>query len=210
MRPILGAALIVTSISILIATCTFPSFASQVVSLNIADLTKAEVVFTGTCAGANTHLMSHPRSKKGLLVTTYTFMVAPEGVIKGIVPKVFAFTQWGAGRGEARRLGAPYVVGLPHYDIGKEYTLFLTSESELGLRAPLGLGTGKFDVVVSADGKRKVVNELGNKGLFVNLPATPGVVKAMKAHGISPARPPEGAVDYDSFVGIIKSLGQGV
>jgi hypothetical protein len=182
-------------------------WASQVVSLNISDLMQAGVAFTGTCTKAEAFVMKRPGVEGGLLVTTYEFAVSE--VLKGDVPSTFSFTQWGASRADAAKLNKAFIYGPPLYELGKEYTLFLASQSKLGLRAPVGLGQGKFTVVKGADGKKQVVNETGNKALFTNLPATKAMTKALSAGGIRVGvEAPKGPIDYDSFKEVVKRLGE--
>lgn len=194
-----------------IAIASFPgqTWATQVVPVNLPGLLKAELAFTGTCTGAETYIMYHPKVPRGLLVTTYTFSVSADGVIKGDVSGTISFTQWGASRSESRKLGAPFVMGMPLYEVGKEYTVFLTSKSKLGLRSTIGLGYGMFNVTTDPGGKRVMVNSYGNRGLFRGLVTRPSVNKALKAAGARPGRPVVGPVGYDDFVSIVRDLQAG-
>ena len=143
------------------------------------------------------------------MVTTYTFSVSADGVIKGDFSGTISFTQWGAPRTESRKFNAPFVMGMPHYEVGKEYTVFLTSESTLGLRSTIGLGYGMFNVTTDPGGKRVMVNSYGNRGLFKGLVTRPSVNKALKAAGASPERPVVGPVGYDDFISIVRDLQAG-
>ena len=185
-------------------------WANQAVSLNITELMQGDVAFTGVCIKADSRIMKRAGIKGGLLVTTYSFNVSNVSeVLKGDVPSTFSFTQWGASRAEALRLGKPFIYGPPLYEVGKEYTLILTSESRLGLRAPVGLSQGKFAVIRGPEGKVQVVNEIGNKGLFRNLPATKAMTKALSAGGIQRgAEVAAGPMDYNSFNEVVKTLGE--
>ena len=179
--------------------------ANQAISLNISELMQAEVVFTGVIESAEAKVIKIPNKRGEILVTTYTVNVSD--VLKGDVPKTFTFTQWGATRAEAARLGKPFIYGPPLYDVGKEYTLFLASESSLGLTAPIGLTQGKFLVVRDAKGKAMVVRQYGNKSLFRNLPQTKAMTKALSAGGIkADVAPSAGPMDYDNFKAVVESL----
>ncbi|MFH1830649.1 MAG: hypothetical protein ABH871_07730 [Pseudomonadota bacterium] len=183
------------------------TWANQAISLNISQLMQADVAFTGTCTKAQSRVMKSSSVAGGLLVTTYTFEVSE--ILKGDVPAEFSFTQWGASRNEAFKLGKPFVYGPPLYEIGKEYTLLLTSPSRLGLRAPVGLGQGKFTVIKGPEGKVQVVNQTGNKGLFTNLPATKAMTKALSAGGIKRGvTVPTGPMDYSNFKEVVKNLNE--
>jgi hypothetical protein len=171
------------------------------------DLMKADVAFTGVCTKAEASVMERQGKPGGILVTRYTFEVSD--VMKGDVSKTFSFVQWGATREEATRLGKAFVYGPPLYNVGGEYTLFLTSESRLGLRAPVGLGQGKFSVIRGPQGKAMVVNEFNNRSLFRNLPQTKAMTKALGAGGIKAGvTAPTGPMDYDSFKAVVEGLGE--
>lgn len=191
----------------LVMGLVFSSHANQSVGLNMEDLMKAKVAFTGVCTKAEAGVMERPGKSGGILVTRYTFEVSD--VMKGDVPKTFSFVQWGATRDEAARLGKAFVYGPPLYNVGSEYTLFLTSESRLGLRAPVGLGQGKFLVIRGPEGKAMVVNEFNNRALFRNLPQTKAMTKALTAGGIEAGvTAPPGPMDYDSFKAVVEGLGE--
>jgi hypothetical protein len=182
------------------------ALATQVAPVNVSGLLKAELAFRGTCTGAETYIMYHTKVPRGLLVTTYTFSVPGDGVIEGDVPETMSFTQWGAPRVESMKFNAPFVIGMPTYEVGKEYTVFLTSVSELGLRSTIGLGYGMFKVTMDPGGNRMVVNNYNNRGLFRGLTAMPSVTKALNAAGVPSKRPVTGAIGYDDFRTIIDKL----
>jgi len=187
----------------LAATLALKAQANQAIATNIDDLMKADVAFTGVCTKAEAGTVERP--KGSILVTRYTFAVSD--ALKGDVAGTFSFTQWGATREDAARLGKPFVYGPPLYDVGKEYTLFLTSESRLGLRSPVGLAQGKFEVIRGPEGKAMVVNEFNNKSLFRNLPQTKAMTKALSAGGIEAGvAAPSGPMDYESFKAVIEGL----
>lgn len=183
----------------------FSAHANQAVGINMEDLMKANVAFTGVCTQAEASVMGRQGKPGGILVTRYTFEVSD--VLKGDVSKTFSFTQWGATRKDAARLGKAFVYGPPLFRVGSEYTVFLTSESRLGLRAPVGLGQGKFLVIRDPQGKAMVVNEFGNRALFRNLPQTKAMTKALTAGGIEAGvTAPAGPMDYDNFKAVVEGL----
>ena len=75
-----------------------------------------------------------------------------------------------------------------------------------GLCAPVGLGYGSFTVAESPEGKKLMVNNYGNKGLFKGLPAAATISKALSTAGVQPET--QGPVEYDSFVRLVKQLNQ--
>lgn len=184
-----------------------PAHSTQVLPINISDMARADLVFTGKCTGVDPHLMQVAGQQGTLPVTTYTFSVPEDGVIKGDVTKTFKFTQAGMSREDSRRLGVMYIIGTPAYEVGKEYILFLSNETSLGLRTTVGFGQGKFSVIADKDGKKQVVNEAGNKGLFVNVPTTKAMTKALSAgRSSTEAGGVQGPIDYDAFVQMVREL----
>lgn len=51
------------------------------------------------------------------------------------------------------------IAGMPRAAVGEEVVLFLTEESSAGLRLPVGLAQGKFRVVHSVGGAKRLVRE---------------------------------------------------
>ena len=185
------------------------AWATQVLPVSVPGLLKAELAFRGTCTGAETYILYHPKISGGLLVTTYTFSVPADGVIKGDVSETISFTQLGASIKDSRKFNAPYVVGMPHYEVGKEYTVFLTGQSVLGLRSTIGLGMGRFNVITDPGGKRMVVNDYDNRGLFQGIGDRPAVTKALKAAGVPRERVVVGPIPEQDFTDIVRSLQPG-
>src|SRR5262249_50878751 len=60
--------------------------------------------------------------------------------------------------GRADRSG-PLVPGMPGISEGENVLLFLTEESQNGMRMPVGLSQGKFGVVSLADGQKRLVRD---------------------------------------------------
>jgi hypothetical protein len=185
---------------ILLAFWAGSAQASQIVLINMDQMMNAPVIFTGKCVGAEAKALE--TGGRTLPVTTYTFEVTDS--IKGDVPATFSFTHLGASRADSARLGLGYVPGMPHFEVGKEYTVFLTSETKLGLRGVMNLGAGKFNMVKGSDGKAQVVNDYGNKGLFRGAEKSSSMTKAMSAGGVKPGA--AGPVDYDGFVRMVRDL----
>jgi hypothetical protein len=181
-----------------------PAPADQVLPQNIAQLAAAKVAFLGKCVEAKPSVMNNEKIH-GLFVTTYKFEVKPEGVIKGDVGKTFTFTQFGGTREAARRNKAPYVAGLPTYEVGKEYTLFLTA-SPIGLMAPVGLGYGTFDMKAGAGGKLMAVNRYNNRGLFKDQAKGVVVSKALSASGAAVPASKGGPISFDTLKAVVKNI----
>jgi len=179
--------------------------ASQAVSVGMTDYVRANVAFTGVCTSVRTHLMHHAKLKGSLVVTEYKFSIPSGGVLTGEVSGTFTFTQWGAPRAECRKLGIPYFMEIPSYEVGREYTVFLTSETELGLRSTIGLGYGKFSVTKGVGGERTLVNDHGNRYLFKGIANKSVVTKTLGASGAKSIDEHGGPISYDSFVEIFEA-----
>jgi len=70
------------------------------------------------------------------------------------------------------------LAGMPRIEPGDESLLFLTRESHNGMRMPVGLAQGKFDVVVRPDGTKSLVRDASEVTLV-----HPGSGKVTSADG---------------------------
>ncbi len=198
---------IFAGIALLLILIPFIAFADQSLDLNMEDFARADVAFRGKLVSADASLMQREGHKGTMLITTFTFDVTD--VLKGNLPSTFSYKQFGASREDAKRLGKAFIYGPPTYEVGKEYLVFLTKETKLGLRAPIGLKSGQFHVIEQSDGKAMVVNQYGNKSIFKNLPQTKAVTKALSTGGIrSGTRPTTGPVEYDTFKAVFEGLNE--
>ena len=123
---------------ILILVGSFRADAAQVLSINLGQtVSGADVAFSGICTSEYPFKMDN-----GLFVTTYEFSVLDD--LTGNAGEVFSYTQFGATLENSKKFDAPYIYGMPHYKVGEEYLIFLTAETKLGLRAPVGLEQGNI------------------------------------------------------------------
>lgn len=115
------------------------------------------------------------RDRNGRLVQYVTFAV--EETLKGPEVDRLTFKQLLLESPEEREwfTTTTSFSQLPSYVVGEEAVLFLSSPSEIGLTAPIGLAQGKFVVTQGRDGKRLARNGLGNRGLFRGLKTSPKV-----------------------------------
>ena len=61
------------------------------------------------------------------------------------------------------------LAGMPRIELGDESLFFLTGESHNGMRMPVGLAQGKFDVVELADGTKSLVRDASDVTLVNSL-----------------------------------------
>ena len=171
-------------------------WATQVLPQTSEDLAqKADLIFVGTCVTRSV--------KEGPPVhTEYTFKI--ETPVKGSLQagSVLTVRQWGGlpGGVSSAKLSGPRLVGMPTYEPGQSYMLFLGPESAAGFRAPVGLGQGVFRVVKSAEGSTVVQNEMGNRFLFPSEAAP--VAKSGKA--VQPSARAAGPLRLNDFIQTIR------
>jgi hypothetical protein len=134
--------------------------ASQVRPLNLEEMTqRAATIFSGRCVAIST--ARDP--DLGVDVTMATFQVTRS--VKGsehgtITLRMPSSGDVGSGVG-----------GLPTFHKGDVVVLFLYGKSQLGFRAPVGLGQGSFRVLKDKRGRATALNDLGNRNLLRGLSA---------------------------------------
>ena len=176
-----------------------PVHATKLLHRNAAELaTLANRIFIGNCISIenkNMTIQGH-----SMLVTEYTFQVT-QG-LKGVTGQTLVFRQFRSTQ------GAGAVVGMPEYQKGKNYMLFLGKDSDYGLTSPIGLGQGAFIVITDNSGTTRAVNFFGNQGLFKNMSS--GTLLGKKASYSkaekSLLQKTSGPVDTASFVSLVKKL----
>ena len=94
-----------------------------------------------------------------------------------------------ATNGAVQRL--PILPELPQLKVGKDYLVFATAPSAVGLCTTVGLGQGYFSFVFR-NKEEMAVNGFGNAGLFKDMPTA------------GPASP--GAVLYSELADLIRDL----
>lgn len=136
---------------------TTPALATKLVHRNLAELsTLADRIFIGVCLSVETKAIT--LEGQALLVMEYTFDISQ--AIKGVAENTLVFRQFGPASG----VGS--VIGMPSYQQGKNYMLFLGKDSEYGLTSPIGFGQGAFLVFTNTNGTTQALNTFGNRGLF--------------------------------------------
>ncbi len=117
------------------ATSVLPLYLDQIID-------GAAIAFYGSCLNNRVER----DSRTGLIVTYTTFQV--QDVLKGQVAAVHTIKQVG-GRlaGAAGSIEVRQIEGVPQFDVGTSYVIFLYGVSSAGFSSPVGLGQGKFDVL---------------------------------------------------------------
>jgi hypothetical protein len=121
---------------------TSPAAVEVVDPVDLDDFSRsAALVFRGVCLGAEVG-EAVVGGKARVQATTYTFSVV-EG-LKGEPGKTVTFRQVGTPAGGPLDLGL--LAGLPVYQPGTEYVLFLLPPGRSGLTSPAGAAEGAFSV----------------------------------------------------------------
>ncbi|MEE8585083.1 MAG: hypothetical protein V3T83_09555 [Acidobacteriota bacterium] len=143
-----------------LAVTALPLLATRVRMLNLVEMVQlSDRIFWGVCLDAQ----SKDDPDTGLTMMEYTFQV--QRGFKGVqAGERVVFRQFQAASG--RIMGIP---GLPRYNKGNEWLIFLHGDSRIGLTSPVGMEQGLFRLERMQDGEVGVVNSLGNANLAYNL-----------------------------------------
>lgn len=163
--------------------------AVRVKQLNLAEMSNAaEYVFEGQCVNKDTVF----DTGVGQDIYVYTFRV--DRVLKG-------------DPGDSHEVRVLKSLAdqnqISSFEKGEKLVLFLYGESRLGFSSPVGLGQGRFKVRELESGKKELVNEIQNRGLFNGMQT--GIPRALPSQG-SGALANEGPIDYDIFMGLTEEL----
>jgi len=173
------------------------AFATKLQHRNLDQMTKlSQRIFVGTCVAVEQ--AEQPLGSNVVPLTRYTFQV--QETIKGGTGVTETVQQFGKMEG----LGA--VIGMPRYQEGGKYLLFLLPESEIGLTSPVGLFQGAFQIAEDPEtGEVQATNGYNNLGLFKDMESGAGVL-GLAAEERALMSTVKGAVDYDQFIGLVKKM----
>ena len=140
------------------ATSVLPLYLDQIIDA-------AAIAFHGSCINNRVER----DTQTGLIVTYTTFQV--RDVLKGRVAPAHTIKQIG-GRlpGAAGSIEVRQIEGVPQFEVGESYVVFLYGVSSAGFSSPVGLGQGKFDVLPGPAGPQ-VTNGRDFKEMTANRPA---------------------------------------
>jgi len=136
-----------------------PASATSVQSFNLKDITDwADRIFEGRCTGIE-HIVVQTRDGSDLPAVRYTFTVL-DG-LKGEQKQTMTLSQLGHFQDGRTSLLDPDQLGVPKYQVGETYLLFVNRVSYHGLSVPIGLAQGVFDVT---EGQAR--NRAGNRHIL--------------------------------------------
>ena len=131
--------------------------ATQSRVVNIEEMTeRATTIFAGRCL--DVRVESDPTL--GVDVTVARFRV--QRSVKGTAGSTITVRMPWLG-------GTAIPTGVPSFERGDEVVLFLYGESAIGMRAPVGLGQGRFRIVADKQGRSMAINDVGNRNLMHGL-----------------------------------------
>lgn len=158
---------------LLAASVLLPSIAGaqMVQQLNLSDLTNnADKIFRGKVLDMTLGTVE----AGGGNLPTITYRVQVVDGIKGVANaggsyggSIVEIRMFGSVKGRPVENGVEYLGGFQPelLDVGREYLLFMTRPSGVGLSTMVGLGQGAFKIVLY-EKEDAVVNGLNNQGLF--------------------------------------------
>ncbi len=156
-------------IAALLTSFALPGNATMLRQMSLADLaTRADKVFRGRVVGIDTTTVRAGGSD--LPVTVYRLKVGEEfkgafAAPKGepvIEVRMLSAQKGAASTASSKKLSA--LGDLPQLAMGRDYVLFTTSPSAIGLSTTVGLGQGAF-AIQSGTKDELVANAYGNAGL---------------------------------------------
>jgi hypothetical protein len=156
------------------ATTVLPLYLDEIVQ-------KAAVAFQGTCTANRTE--RDPQT--GMIVTYTTFQV--DDALKGGVGSTYTIKQIG---GELPGEAIQYKVqGVPKFNVGQGYVVFLPAASSAGFSSPVGLSQGRFLVEPDPAGPQ-VSNGRDFREMTARIPADqlPPAAKAKIGQAPGPVR----------------------
>jgi hypothetical protein len=144
------------------------------------------------------------RDERGFPATRTTFEVSQ--VLKGGPLRKIEIKQLGVTKVQPDGL-ATWIDGMPRYQQGSEYLLFLNPDSIFGFTMPVGAFQGAFEVRQAEPGKKVVLNAIGNANLLLGLEA-----EDLARHGLTADKFPfvsrgRGPLHLDELAGMIERLG---
>jgi hypothetical protein len=163
--------------------------------VNLAFLARrAEVIVQGRVVAARYEGMPNYPNIRTVLVT-----LEVERMLRGPAGSRFTFRQY---VGPQKRGGVK-----SGYMTGQRVLLFLPGESTAGLRSPLGLEQGHFRIVRGTLGQDAIANQLGNIGLFKNVPENAERAGLrLDDDQLRLAAAPRGAVPLRDFTSLVERL----
>jgi len=144
----------------------------------------AKLIFLGECLTNSVQL----DQQSGRVVTFTTFEVLE--TYKGNLGRSHTIKQIGGNLPGALNVR---IVGVPQFEVGKRYVVFLPPASKLGFSSPVGLNQGMFTLKTDARGTQTVSNGRDVGELMENIPSKMPTRVASKLSSLSKKELPANA-----------------
>lgn len=195
----------IISIVIFLTYLFFPihSFSATVLPLDLNKIhSEASYVFHGQCI-ANDVVED---TQTGMIVTITTFSVIE--TLKGNVGQTYTIKQVGGNLPNSSDL--MMIPGVPKFEIGKNYVVFLPQSSRLGFSSPIGLDQGKFDILFDKQGNRVVGNGRDIEQLLENIPQQniPSQVTVLNKNSVVNKNAKRTELPLNDFLSIVRQIGK--
>jgi len=159
--PRLRRWLALLALGLVLGATETPAPATSVRKMDLAQLSKnADKIFRGKVVAVREGSLN----AGGGVIPTLTYRIEVSDAVAGQPAQVAEFTAVGAHKKPAGAVQARFPIQMPELKVGKEYLLFVTRPSRVGLSTVVGLGQGAFEIR-NQDGKDMAVNEANNMGL---------------------------------------------
>lgn len=182
-----------------------PTMATSVLLLSLDKLhADADYIFHAQCISNNVI-----EDEKFGLATYTTFKVIQ--ALKGNLSDTYTIKQFGGSSPKHRDvIVAP---GVPQFEVGKRYVVFLPSPSHLGFSSPVGLAQGMFTETINNQGDISVSNGRNFSKLLLDTRAvsagrkllSKSTQKPMLANKISD-KSRDTKMPLDKFISLIKEM----
>lgn len=190
--------------ALLLASGLIPSMATSVVPMNIVDLVqRASRVFEGRCT-AIAHETVQTQDGTEMPIVRYTFDVV-DGLY-GVSTKQISISHLGKFQDGRRFFADPDFLGVPKYQMGQSYILFVNHDSgTTGLSVPIGFQQGVFfvqgELAVSGSDEEQLMKGLDQALTGTNYQSLlPQEQKTLKATVF------ERGMDKNTFKALVRDL----
>ena len=121
------------------------ALATSVVPMNLVDLTaRSSRIFEGVCTTISHGTVKDVAGTTDIPVVHYTFTIKDN--LRGTEGQTITVSHLGTFQDGRHFFMKPEWLGIPNYQVGRSYLLFLNQNSVNGLCAPMGMVQGVFEI----------------------------------------------------------------
>jgi len=199
--------IVATLLAVFVIGLTYDGYSTTVKHHNLKSLlTTAERVFIGECISTAERELQFPKGT--IWCTEYIFRISES--IKGNLGGTLTFMQYGLIKPKEIEGNIVFnrPVGMPIYEEGQDYMLFLIGDSNLGLTSPAGLFQGAFLIYEDQFSRQVALNGSQNRGLFLNMTANETKQFNLTQSEKKLTGKTNGPLLLDDFVSVVKKFSQ--